>query len=73
MTYELSGADAAHFDIVPATGQILTKEKLDYEDKNEYKVTGQSDRPVGSDSIDMTIEVTDVDEVPVPRDPGDIG
>ena len=29
LTYTLSGADAEAFDIVPATGQILTVEKLD--------------------------------------------
>ena len=68
LTYTLSGTDAAHFHVVPATGQILTKEKLDYEAKDEYKVTVKATDPMGeSDSIDMTIEVTDVDEVPVPR------
>ena len=68
LTYTLSGTDAAHFHVVPATGQILTLEKLDYEAKKEYKVTVKATDPMGeSDSIDMTIEVTDVDEVPVPR------
>ena len=68
MTYTLSGADAAHFHIVPATGQILTLEKLNYEIKNEYKVTVKATDPDGeSDSIPITIEVTDVEEVPVPR------
>ena len=68
LTYTLSGTDAAHFHVVPATGQILTLEKLDYETKNEYKVTVTATDPMGeSDSIDMTIEVTDVDEVPVPK------
>ena len=68
LTYTLSGTDAAHFHIVPATGQILTMEKLDYEAKDEYKVTVKATDPWdSSDSIDMTIEVIDVDEVPVPR------
>ena len=68
LTYTLSGTDAAHFHVVPATGQILTLEKLDYEAKKEYKVTVTATDPMGeSDSIDMTIEVTDVDEVPVPK------
>ena len=68
LTYTLSGADAAHFHIVPATGQILTLEKLNYEIKNEYKVTVKATDPDGeSDSIPITIEVTDVEEVPVPR------
>ena len=68
LTYTLSGTDAAHFHVVPATGQILTLEKLDYEAKKEYKVTVTATDPMGeSDSINMTIEVTDVDEVPVPK------
>ena len=68
LTYTLSGTDAAHFHVVPATGQILTMEKLDYEAKDEYKVTVKATDPWdSSDSIDMTIEVIDVDEVPVPK------
>ena len=67
VTYELSGADAGYFDIVPATGQILTVKKLDYEDKNVFNVTVKAEDVAGlSDTIDMTINVLDVDEVPVP-------
>ena len=66
LTYELSGADAGPFHIVPATGQILTLEKLDYEAKNEYKVTVTAEDPSGlKGSIDLTIEVIDVDETPI--------
>ena len=66
LTYELIGADAAPFHIVPATGQILTREKLDYEIKNEYKFMVKATDPLGlTGSIDMTINVTDVDEVPI--------
>ena len=68
MTYTLSGTDAGYFHIVPATGQILTKVKLDYEAKNEYKVMVTATDPDGeSDSIDMTIKVTNLDEKPVPK------
>ena len=74
LTYTLSGADAEAFDIVPATGQILTVEKLDYETKDEYNVTvtaTDTGHPsTGADrlsnSINVTIEVIDVEEVPVP-------
>ena len=66
LTYTLSGTDATHFHIVPATGQILTLEKLDYEAKNEYDVTVKATDPYGLyGTIDMTIEVIDVDEVPI--------
>ena len=65
--YELSGADAGYFEIVHATGQILTVKKLDYEDKKEFKVTVKASDVAGLyDTIDMTINVLDVDEVPVP-------
>ena len=66
LTYELSGADAGPFHIVPATGQILTLEKLDYEAKNEYKVTVTAEDPSGlKGSINLTISVIDVDETPI--------
>ena len=63
LTYTLSGADAGPFHIVPATGQILTLEKLDYETKSEYNVTvtatdtGHLRTDRLSDSIEITIEV----------------
>ena len=69
LTYELSGADAEpFFHIVPATGQILTLEKVDYETKDEYNVTVKATDLEGLyGSIDLTISVIDVDEVPVPK------
>ena len=46
LTYTLSGTDkAGYFHVVPATGQILTLEKLDYEAKKEYKVTVKATDP----------------------------
>ena len=56
------------FHIVPSTGQILTLEKLDYEEpRTRYDVTIKAMDPAGLyDTIDLTINVIDVDEVPVP-------
>ena len=66
LTYTLSGAGAGLFDIVPATGQILTTQKLNYEARNSYVVTVTATDPWDtSDSIEITINVTNVDEVPV--------
>ena len=66
LTYELSGADAASFHIIKATGQILTKVKLDYETEREYNVTVIATDPYDlSGSIPLTIAVRDVDEVPI--------
>ena len=63
LTYELMGADAERFHIVPATGQILTLEKLNYEIKNTYQVTVKATDPWDAyGTIPLTINVTNVDE-----------
>ena len=62
-TYALSGTDAASFDIDPDTGQLTTLAALDYETKDTYSVTVTASDSGGlSDSIDVTITVTNVDE-----------
>ena len=68
LTYALSGTDAAAFDIISASGQLQTKAALDYETKNSYTVTVTATDEAGlSDSIDVTITVTDVDETVAPE------
>ena len=76
LTYTLSGNDAASFDIDSGTGQIRVKAGSipDFEDANntdhEYDVTVTAADPSDtlstpfSDSITVTIMVTDVDETP---------
>jgi hypothetical protein len=66
LTYTLGGTDAASFDIVGTSGQLQTKSALDYEaTKNAYSVTvSVSDGNSGSDSIDVTINVTNINEAP---------
>ena len=63
LTYRLGGTDTASFDIDPATGQITvgTGTMLDYEaTQNIYMVTVTATDAAGaSDSIDVTITVTD--------------
>ena len=73
LTYTLEGSDAASFGIVPATGQLLTKDVLDYEIKNMYDVTVKAsddtemDPAKRDDTIAIGIEVDDVVEPnPVP-------
>ena len=62
-TYALSGTDTASFDIDPDTGQLMTLAALDYETKDTYSVTVTASDSGGlSDSIDVTITVTNVDE-----------
>ena len=70
LTYTLSGADAASFDIGPATGQLMTKAALDFEapadtdTDNAYEVTvTASDGNTAADAtIAVTITVTDLAE-----------
>ena len=62
LTYTLSGADAASFGIVSTTGQLQTHAPLDYEQKNTYAVTVTVSDGSATDSISVTIDVTDVEE-----------
>ena len=65
LTYTLGGDDADAFGIVSTSGQLQTRAALDYETKKSYSVTvSVSDGKGGSDSIDVTINVTDVNETP---------
>ena len=73
LTYFLGGADGSSFAIDSSSGQLRTRAALDYEDKNSYTVTvqvrdsmdihGEPDMTY-DDSIDITIDVTDVNEPP---------
>ena len=63
LTYSLAGGDAGHFGIESETGQILTKDPLDYDAQGSYLVTvqvtdGADDGGAEDTSIDDTIEVT---------------
>ena len=63
LIYTLSGTDAAAFSIVRTSGQLQTNAALDYETQSSYSVTvAVSDRNGGSDSIIVTINITDIDE-----------
>ena len=69
LTYTLEGADAASFSIVPATGQLLTKDVLDYETKSAYSVVvkasdaSETDPTKRDDTIDIGIDVLDEIEI----------
>ena len=73
LTYRLEGTDAAAFDIDEATGQLRTSAALDYETRSSYSVTVVAEDSEGaSDSIEVTISVTDEDENEPPSfDPTD--
>ena len=69
LTYTLEGTDAASFSIVPATGQLLTRDVLDYETRTEYSVVvkasddTETDPAKRDDTIDIGIDVLDVLEI----------
>ena len=67
LTYTLEGTDAASFDIVSGSGQIQTRTGVTYnhESKSTYTVVVKADDGNGgTDTIAVTIAVTDVDEPP---------
>ena len=67
LTYTLSGPDADAFDIPnPSAGQLQARESFDRETKDSYEVVIKATDNYGlSDSVTVTIEVTNVNEAPV--------
>ncbi len=67
LTYSLEGTDAASFTIDSSTGQIKTKTGVsyDHETKASYAITVKAaDGNGGTDTVAVTVNVTDVDEPP---------
>ena len=73
LTYSLGGTDADAFDIDATSGQLLTRDALDYETRSSYSVTVVAEDSEGAGaSIEVTISVTDEDENEPPSfDPTD--
>ena len=72
LTYALEGADATSFDIELATGQLKTKSGIsyDHETRPSYSVTVRATDPQdASDTIDVSIHVTNVPEKPATPEP----
>ena len=66
LIYTLSGPDAEFFQIGRNDGQLKTEAPLNYEDRSAYTVVVTATDPFGAtDSIQVTINVTDVDDPPV--------
>ena len=67
LTYTLEGTDASSFEIDSATGQLQTKSGVtyDHESKSSYSVVVKADdNNGGTDTVAVTITVSDVDEPP---------
>ena len=69
LIYGLSGVDATSFRVVSTSGQLKTHAPLDYETKNAYSVTVTVSDGSRTDTIIVTITITDVDETPKTRAP----
>ena len=74
LTYLMSGDGAAAFELDPSTGQLRTRLPLDHEAQGSYSFTvmvhdGKDSYNNAStaidDTIDMTVEVTNVNEPPI--------
>ena len=70
LTYSLDATGATLFDIDEFTGQLRTKEPLDYEQRSGYTVTVAATDPSGrSGTTTVVITVADINEAP--EFPGD--
>ena len=69
LTYTLGGTNAASFSIDSTTGQLKTSVALDYETKSSYTVTVTVSDGSLTDTINVTINVTNVNEVATNRAP----
>ena len=65
LTYTLSGIDAYSFDIDRTSGQLKTRAALDYETKRAHEVTVTVSDGSLTDSITVTITISNVNDAPV--------
>ena len=64
LTYSLSGTDASSFGIDDSTGQLTVLDPLDFEAKSVYQMKVWAyDNRNGRDVVDLTIQVTNLDEL----------
>ena len=67
LIYHVGGLDGASFSINPNSGHLLTSSVLDFEVQSSYSVyILVSDGEGGTDRIDVTVFVIDLDETPDP-------
>ena len=66
LAYTMEGTDAASFNFNATTRQITTKAGVtyDFETKSSYSVTIKVSDGTDSDTVDVTITLTDVNEMP---------
>ena len=63
LTYTLGGVDAATFDLVRSSGQLVTRRPLDHETRDIYTMTLTASDPTNAhDTVEVAITVTNVEE-----------
>ena len=65
LTYSLSGTNAGAFGLNTSSGQITTSAPLNHETQDSYSVTITVTDGSLTDTIDVTIDIIDVNEAPV--------
>ena len=65
LTYSISGGDSAAFNVDSASGEVTFKIAPDYETKNLYTFTAAVNDGTHSVTQEVTINIIDVNEVPV--------
>ncbi len=66
LEYSLLGEDGDSFAIISSTGQLVTKDVLDYEARSDYEfIVRVEDGRGGSDEVEAMIEVVDINEAPM--------
>ena len=66
LEYSLSGEDGDSFAIISNTGQLVTKDVLDYEAQSDYEfIVRVQDGRGGSDEVEARVEVLDINEAPM--------
>ena len=70
IAYSLSGADSAYFNLDPESAELSFKESPNFENPqdqgqdNSYNITVNATDSTHSTSVDLSVEVSDVDEAP---------
>ena len=70
IAYSLTGSDSAHFNLDPETAALSFKESPNFESPqdqgqdNTYNITVNAADSTHSTSVDLSVEVSDVDEAP---------
>ena len=64
ISYSITGSNPAGFTVGGANGVIRTGQVLDHEATDSYTITVRASATEGSDTIEVTISVADVEEAP---------